>query len=225
MNKVIVLLIGLHSFLSFSCENIIIKNKQAVFENDIKDILCELTSKSFNELLDIKIEILDIRKSPLLRKFAKEKISFLSFYRPGVSPLNHKYYIGFNPLKLERNKLTNFEMTAVLAHELAHTLQWKEMKTDIHRMFSSLLMGLDFDKKKQFESTADKIAIKKGLDSQTSYTEGLISYRQNNLRNTENGEDKDYLLRLYNFSEALRQIEYELSSESNIDTSRHRAKY
>ena len=102
-------------------------------------------------------------------------------------------------------------MTAVLAHELAHTVQWKKMFLDSTRLSYSLLAQIRFKTKKKFESNADRISIQRGLSVGHSYTEGLISYRLTNLANTPEHE-VDYLRRLYNFEEELIEITDELSS-------------
>jgi hypothetical protein len=158
----------------------------------------------------------NIKESRILREFAGDKISFLSYFTPGTIPYREKYFIGYNPKKLEDNQLTFDEMRSVLAHELAHTVQWENMKSDFNRIRNSLFMEISFKSKRLFESNADRIAISLGLSVSEKYTEGLISYRETNYVNTEDREEQEYLLKLYNFADELRQIESEESSSSSI---------
>lgn len=138
-------------------------------QNSEKEIAVEKTKKylsaivgnSFPELENEKIKVETFKSES---DFFKARFSFTRF----LTFQNINYIIFVNP-KIYRSEVSEEAIIAILAHELAHALYYKE-KNRFQLLGLVSLADKNFTAK--FERKADLQAIKKG------YGEGLIKYRE-----------------------------------------------
>lgn len=187
------------------CSNLHLRTT-SVHGEEVRNTLCTLIHESFHTLENENIDIVAIEEDPILTSFSEGKITFLSFFRPLPLWGESKYYIAFSKDKFASGYFTQDMKKGVLAHELAHTLQWRFLKTDHARLLYATYANSSSERLKKFEHQADVIAIQMGVKNEVDYAEGLADYRECNHEVVDNVQKKQYLMETYNFRPELEEI-------------------